>query len=91
MLKRYSVAEARQQFSELLRRAERGRVLEITRRGRPVAVLVSAKEYAKLTGERASFRDAVANFRARVGEQDLLPDEAFKDLRDESAGRDVAV
>jgi prevent-host-death family protein len=84
---RYSVAEARENFADLLRRAEDGRVLEITRHGRPVAVLVSAREYAKLTGAAGSYADAVAAFRSRVREEDLLPSDAFEDLRDPSPGR----
>ena len=91
MSRRYSVAEARQRFTELLRRAERGRVLEITRRGRPVAVLVSAREYAKLSGEGTCFRDAVETFRSKLGEADLLPDELLAGLRDASPARDVAL
>ena len=37
--KTYSVAEARQNFARLIRSAERGKAIEITRRGEPVAVL----------------------------------------------------
>jgi prevent-host-death family protein len=91
MSRRYSVAEARQHFTELLRRAERGRVLEITRRGQPVAVLVSAREYAKLSGEGRSFRDAVETFRSQMGEADLLPEELLGGLRDASPARDVGL
>lgn len=91
MAKRYSVAEARQHFTELRRRAERGRVLEITRRGRPVAVLVSAREYAKLTGGGPPFREALAAFRSGVRKRDLLPAKAFKGLRDEGSGRNVGL
>jgi len=87
---RYSVAEAREQFADLLRRAENGRVLEITRHGRPVAVLVSAREYAKLTGTAASYADALSAFRSRVRPDDLLPADAFEDLRDPGPGRPVS-
>lgn len=89
MSKQYSVAEARQQFTDLLRKAEHGRVLEITRRGRPVAVLVSAREYAKLTGKQAGFAKEVATFRDSHDPEDFLPDDAFEGLRDQSAGREV--
>jgi len=40
-----SVAEARQNFARLIKRAEQGRAIEITRRGESVAVLLSASEY----------------------------------------------
>ena len=63
-----SVAEARQNFARLIKRAEHGNAIEITRRGEPVAVLVSASEYAAITGERSSFIEAARQVRSRMGE-----------------------
>lgn len=39
---RIAVAEAKAQFAELIRRAEAGEAIELTRYGRPVARIVSA-------------------------------------------------
>lgn len=39
---RIAVAEAKAQFSELIRRAEAGEVVELTRYGRPVARIIAA-------------------------------------------------
>ena len=39
---RIAVAEAKAQFSELIRRAEAGEAIELTRYGRPVARIVGA-------------------------------------------------
>jgi prevent-host-death family protein len=90
--KTYSVAEARQNFARLIRSAERGRAIEITRRGEPVAVLLSAAEYLALTGERPFFVEALAVVRERLGVDDLgIGDEDFEGLRDESPGREVAL
>jgi len=90
--RRYSVAEARQSFARLIRAAERGRAVEITRRGEPVVVLVSASQYLALTGERPSFVDSVAAIRARLDVDHLgIGDEEFAALRDESAGREVSL
>jgi antitoxin Phd len=92
MAKSFSVAEARQQLPRLIRTVERGRAVEITRRGRPVAVLLSASEYLSLTGERPSFADAIANVRKRyVVDQLAIGDEEFQDLREESPGRRVRI
>ena len=52
-----SVAEARQDFAGLIKRAQQGNAIEITRRGEPVAVLLSTAEYSALKGERSSFID----------------------------------
>lgn len=89
--RRYSVAEARQRFTELVRSAERGRPLEITRRGRPVVVLVSASEYARMTGTEASFSGAVEAFRKSTDPKLLRGTDPFVKLRDGSSGRDVAL
>lgn len=91
MGRRFSVAEARQRFTELVRTVERGRPLEITRRGLPVAVLVSAAEYARLAAPQASFAAALDAFCEAVDPRALHGDDVFADLRDESPGRDVAI
>jgi prevent-host-death family protein len=86
-----SVAEARQNFARLIRTAQQGRTIEITRRGEPVAVLLSASEYLVLTGERPSFVEAVDRVRERLGVDELgIGDEVFEGLRDGSPGREVS-
>jgi prevent-host-death family protein len=90
--KTYSVAEARQDFARLIRSAERGKAIEITRRGEPVAVLLSATEYLALTGERPLFVESLNRLRKRLDVEDLgIGDEEFEGLRDESPGREVAL
>jgi prevent-host-death family protein len=90
--KTYSVAEARQNFARLIRSAERGKAIEITRRGEPVAVLLSAAEYLALTGERPPFIEALHRVRDRLEVENLgIGDDEFEGLRDESPGREVAL
>ncbi len=85
-----SVAEARQHFARLIKRAQQGKAIEITRRGEPVAVLVSAAEYSAITGERPSFVDATRQVRERLGVDALkIGDADFDGLREQSPGRDV--
>lgn len=48
----WQVQEAKQRFSELLRRAREEGPQVVTRHGEEVAVVVSAETYLKLTGER---------------------------------------
>ncbi len=43
-----SIADAKTQLTRLIHRAERGEAVHITRRGKPVAVLLSEEEYARL-------------------------------------------
>ena len=92
MARRYSIAEARQEFARLVRRVERGRPLEITRRGRPVAVLMSASEYPRLAGERPSFAEAVRALRARLDVEALgIGQLEFQGLRGSSADGEVGL
>jgi prevent-host-death family protein len=87
-----SVAEARQHFARLIKRAQQGKTIEITRRGEPVAVLLSASAYSAITGERSSFIDAMNRVRERLGVDDLeIGDAEFEGLRGESPGRDISL
>lgn len=48
MSKSYSVAEARDRLASLIRRAEEGETVTVTRRGKPVARVLSEEAYRKL-------------------------------------------
>ena len=90
--KRYSVAEVRQNFARLIRSAERGKAIEITRHGEPVAVLLSAAEYLALTRERPRFAEVLDDVRERLGVERLgIDDKEFEALRDEAPGRKVTL
>ena len=85
-----SIAEARNALPRLVHRAERGDAIEITRRGRPVAVLLSLTEYTRLTRGRRGFAEAYEAFCTDVSPANRDLDRDFFDgLRDRSAGRDV--
>ncbi len=92
MEKTFSVATARRQFANLIASAERGGVVEITRRGKPVAVVISAAQYTRLSGESRPFVIAVGELRDRLGVADLaIDDQTFAGLRDRSPGREVSL
>ena len=87
MSQQVSIAEARNNLSKLVRAAEQGQPIQLTRRGRPVAVLVAASEYERLTElPRTGFVEAVREVRARydVGGMDEVSDELFP--RDQVVG-----
>ena len=86
MSSKYSVAEARAQLPKILDEVGLGKEIELTRRGKPVAVLVSVDEYRRLAGEGRSFAEAYGAFRARHGG---LKRDDLKNLRDISPGRSV--
>lgn len=92
MSKKYSIAEARDNFPGVVHEAEAGTRIELTRRGKPVAVLIGIEDYARLAGGRRDFWEAYEEFRR---EFDLLrlgidPDEIFRGVRDPSTGREFS-
>ncbi len=55
MPKQYSIAEARNHFTAIVRDVEREAAVELTRRGKPVAVLLSVQEYKRLSSNKGGF------------------------------------
>ena len=86
--KQYSIAEARDQLPAIVHAAERGKTVELTRRGKPVAVLISTKDYERLTRPRPSFWAAVQEFRRTHDLGDIGDEDVFADVRDRSPGRE---
>lgn len=88
MTRQYSIAEARNRLPAIVHDAEQGDTVAITRRGRPVAVLLSIRAFERLTTKRPDFWGLLQEFRARHDLEGLEVDEIFSDVRDASPGRD---
>ena len=88
MVKKYSIAEARDNFTSMVHEAEEGTQVELTRRGKPVAVLVGVEDFERLSKKKPGFWEAYQEFRRTADLSDLDPDEIFRDVRDQSPGRD---
>ena len=72
--------------------AESGVEVELTRRGRPVAVLVSHREFERLRGKRLHFRDAYRKFLKTHSLQEIGVDPDFAaSTRDRTTGRKVSL
>lgn len=85
----YSLAEARNHLTAIVRRVEKSAAVELTRRGKPVAVILSIEEYHRLAAPRASFASAFAQFRKTVDLAALnLGPQVFADVRDTDPGRE---
>ena len=87
-----SIAEAKNHLTRLIHQAERGDAVHITRRGRPVAVLLSEAEFARLSRgtTRPTFWEAIQAMRADPDFEPLdLEPEEIASWRDRAAdGRD---
>ena len=55
----YSITHAHDHFSKIVKSAESGKTVKLTRRGQPVAVLLSVEEYHRLQEQMQSFEQAV--------------------------------
>ena len=91
MTDRHSIAEARRNLPALVREAENGKEVELTRRGEPVAMLISHRTFKHLTSIRRGFVAAYRDFTTNidVSNLELNPDELFGDVREEIGGRDI--
>ena len=66
MANSYSIAEARDQLARLVHQAEKGVSVELTRRGKAVAVLVLMSEFKKLSEGNIGFWEAFERFRNKA-------------------------
>ncbi len=87
--KKYSIAQTRDNLAAIIHSLEKIKRVEITRRGEPVAVLISKKEFDRMSTPSKGFWERYQEFLSEVDleEADLDPDEIFKDVRDKSPGR----
>jgi prevent-host-death family protein len=86
----YSIAQARDQFAQLIHKVEKGEPAELTRRGQRVAVILSAEAYDRLQPKKNGW-EAIQEFRAKydVANWEDLDIDAVFDVRDKSPGREV--
>lgn len=92
MPKRYSIADARSNLPSLIDQAEAGEEIELTRRGKPVAAIVSLRELERLRGARTVFSDAYRRFLRSHSVRDIgLEDDFLQSTRDRETGRKVSL
>ncbi|HDZ24552.1 MAG TPA: type II toxin-antitoxin system Phd/YefM family antitoxin [Desulfobacteraceae bacterium] len=90
MQKQYSIAEAKNNLPSIIHQVEKGSSVELTRRGKPVAVLSSMREFERLNLSNAGFWNSLMAFRQMLkSEGTVISDEDFEGLRDLSPGREV--
>jgi prevent-host-death family protein len=92
MPKRYSIADARSNLPSIVDQAEAGQEIELTRRGKPVAAVVSLRELERLRGARVSFAEAYRRFLKTHPLRDVEAERGFFEAsRDRSPGRKVSM
>ncbi len=90
MMPRYSIAEARNRFAEIVHDLKHVSWVEVTRRGRPVAILISVEEFELLRSGNVTFTSAYEAFQSKfdLAREGIEPS-VFEGLRDPSSGREM--
>ena len=91
MSRRYSVAEARSHLPAIIDHAAAGREVELTRRGRPVVVVVSCREFDRLRGTPQHFSDAYEKFLEKFSLDEIGLEDTSVPIRDKTTGRRVSL
>lgn len=92
MSQKYSIAEARSCLPTIIDQAEAGAAIELTRRGEPVAVVVSHREFERLRGKRLHFSDAYRKFVEQYSLEEIgVEDDFAASTRDKTTGRKVSL
>jgi len=91
-MKTNTIAEAKNNLSHLIHQLEVEESIQLTRYGKPVAVMMSETHYKKLTSPAKSLNSAIINWRNQLDDtQDVgLRDDELKSIRTESAGREFS-
>lgn len=90
MSNQYSIAQVRNRLASLVHEVENGVSVEITRRGKRVAVLISIDEYNRLSAGNSGLWQAVEKFRQQTDLEEVgIEPEIFEDIRDSSPGREA--
>ena len=88
MERQFSIAEAKSKLTAIIHSVEDGPLVKLTRHGKPVAVLLSIREYEQLAKNKAGFWSALTKFRSILEKENIkISDADFEDLRDTSTGR----
>jgi prevent-host-death family protein len=85
--KEVSISAAREHLPSLVRDAERGLTVTLTRRGEPVAVLISTERYRAHAKSAIPFSRALEEFRSAYDLKELDIESVYEGLRDRSPGR----
>jgi len=92
MSKRYSIAEARSNLPAIVEQAEAGLEIELTRRGKPVAIVVSPRELERRRSDDVRFSYAYEKFLKKYSLEEIgINVDFFQPARTKAKGREVSI
>ncbi|MFH1981089.1 MAG: type II toxin-antitoxin system prevent-host-death family antitoxin [Pseudomonadota bacterium] len=91
MTDQFTIAEAKNRLPALVHSVEKGPAVKLTRHGRPVAVLLSLREYDRLNRKKGDgYWHTLAMLRQVMEREDaFISDGDLSNLREETPGRAV--
>lgn len=91
-MKTSTIAEAKNNLSNLIHQLDTGETIHLTRYGKPVAVMMSEYQYQNLIAPEKSLNAAILHWRSQldVNEDAGLSTQELKALRQNSAGREFS-
>jgi len=88
MKHQYSISDAKNQLPSIIHGVEAGESAQLTRYGKPVAVLLSLKKYNALKQKNKNFWISLTSFRNSINQNTQEIEGVFDNLRDKSTGKD---
>lgn len=80
-----TIAELKNRLSEMVHKVEKGHDLQITRHGKPVAVIVSLPRYQQAFVSGKGIFTAIQRYRQQLPDAEGFTDKELKQLRDKSS------
>ena len=89
-MKTSTIAEAKNNLSQLIYQLESDEPIHLTRHGKPVAVMLSEANYQKLTQKNNGLYQAIQQWRNQLDSNSGLTESELKNVRATSQGRDFS-
>lgn len=86
---RFSIAEAKNRLPSIVHEVEDGRPVQLTRHGRPVAVLLSMREFERIANVQPDFWGAWMGVKRKIDNEGIaIAGDEFHAERDSLTGRE---
>ncbi len=89
-MKNSTIAEAKNNLSQLIHQLEFDEAIHLTRHGKPVAVMLSEANYQKLTQKSVGLFQAIQQWRSQLDEESALTEAELKQIRAASQKREFS-
>jgi prevent-host-death family protein len=86
-MKKSTIAEAKNNLSQLIHQLESDEPIHLTRHGKPVAVMLSEANYQLLVHKDTSLYQAIQQWRNQLDSDSALMETELKSIRAASEGR----